>query len=86
MRRLHAEVKAACPNMVGVSSGDLSDRSTWRVHFDGSESDQERAAAAAVLAAFNINAIEPTSTLESEVADLRSRMNTLLQAIGDANG
>jgi len=49
---LHAAIEAVAP-IDGVSVGSRSDRATWRVSFKPEATDEQKAAAASVVAAFN---------------------------------
>ena len=52
---LHAAIEAVAP-IDGVSVGSRSDKGTWRVSFKHEATDDQKAAAASVVAAFDINA------------------------------
>lgn len=55
LRELHAAVAAVCP-VHGVSIGRKSDKATWRPDFAEEATLAQRAAAAEVIAAFDIDA------------------------------
>lgn len=52
LARLQPAVDAVCPNS-GVCIGDPADKLTWRIDFDPSATDAQKAAAQAVIAAFD---------------------------------
>ena len=56
--RLDAAIKAVCP-IDGVSIGHRDDRSTWRIDFREEATAQQRAAAQAVLDAFDPDSVTP---------------------------
>lgn len=45
---LHDDIAAACP-IDGVSIGDPTDKSTWKLHFQESATDEQRKAALDIL-------------------------------------
>lgn len=51
---LHKQVAAVCP-IVGVSVGDWAFKDLWRLDFDPSATEGQKAAARAVVDAFDIN-------------------------------
>lgn len=77
---LDAAVRAVCP-ISGVSLGSLADRATWAIRFMPEATAQQRAAAAAVLAAFDPSAVkEPQPrNLPAEIDALAAR-NAKLEA------
>lgn len=50
---LHIRISAVCP-IDGVAVGDEADRSTWRVDYSPSATEEQRGAAAAVVASFDV--------------------------------
>ncbi len=46
-------VGAVCP-ISGISFGDAADKATWKIQFSDTATDQQRAAAAGVIAAFDL--------------------------------
>lgn len=55
---LDAAIKAVCP-ICGVSVGDVNDKSTWTYHCLPEATDAQRAAANAVIAAFDPASVPP---------------------------
>ena len=73
---LDAAVKAVCP-IDGVSIGVPGDKATWRIDFKDEASAQQRAAAEAVLAAFDPAAVPepvPRDPL-AEIDTLKAKMD-----------
>lgn len=57
IKKLHEQIAAICP-IDGVSIGSYSDKTTWRIDFSLSATAQQKAAAMAVIAAFDVNAVD----------------------------
>jgi hypothetical protein len=55
---LHQSIAAVCP-ITGVSVGNPADKSTWEIFFQSSATAAQQAAAQAVMASWNINAVAP---------------------------
>ncbi|SDA12845.1 protein of unknown function [Methylobacterium sp. UNC378MF] len=51
IQALHAAIAAVCP-ILGVSTADSNDRSTWRIDFDPSATGVQRQTATALIAAY----------------------------------
>lgn len=49
---LHVEIAAVCP-IAGISIGTESDKATWKIDFHPEATDAQKAAAQAVVAAFD---------------------------------
>ncbi len=62
---LEQAIRVACPSIDGVSVRDPLDKSTWRIDFRPAASAQERAAAQAALAAFDIAAQDAAEQAEA---------------------
>ncbi len=62
-----AAVAAVAP-INGISFGDLSDKSTWRIDFQPSATDQQKAAAQAVIDNFNL-ALETARNNKQQALD-----------------
>lgn len=56
---------AAVAPVFGISIGDRTDKSTWRVDFDNAATPAQRTAAQAVLAGFDWNAAETAEAAEA---------------------
>lgn len=85
MSALDGSVRAACANVVGVAVGRWNDKTTWRIDFDGSQTQTCASAAQAAMASFNPTNppvfVPPTMTvtrLQAMVA--MSRAGKLAQA------
>ena len=63
--KLHNDVVAVCP-LTGISLGDETDKSTWRVNFKPEATDQQKADAQAVIDAFDIAAWEEAQASEAQ--------------------
>src|SRR5690606_25589695 len=73
--KIHEAVAAVCP-IVGVSVGTPNDKSTWRIHYAPDATDEQRAAAIAVVEAFDIAAYQR--------AHLQTRLTEVVQQHLDA--
>lgn len=74
--KLHELIAAVCP-IQGVSIGDFADKGTWVIHFDPSATAPQRAAADAVVAAFDVaaedaNEASEEAKFESDAAAVKS--------------
>ncbi len=58
IRLLHAAVAAACP-IDGIAVGNTADRATWRIDFARGATQEQRAAARAIIEAFDPEAPAP---------------------------
>jgi hypothetical protein len=82
---LHKAIEAVAP-IIGVSIGQMDDRATWRIDFARDASEEQRAAARAVLEAFDVDAGTLLSTIAKDVIWRRAsdqeaeQMEALLQA------
>jgi len=72
-QELDVALKAVCP-IVGVSIGRSNDRATWRIDFEDRATAEQRAAARAVMDAFDPEAPEPEAPKEETVADLKAAL------------
>lgn len=61
---LTAQLTGVAP-IFGISIGDKTDKSTWRIDFDNAATPAQRTAAQAVLAAFDWNAAETAEATEA---------------------
>lgn len=66
--RLHKDIRAVCP-IVGVSIGRLSDKASWRMDFAAEATAPQRAAAQAVVDAFDVAAVEAAEQAEQDALD-----------------
>lgn len=82
---LFAAVKAVCP-VESISYGKRDDKSTWRLDFLPQATAEQRAAARAVVAAFDINAPPPAPppTKTEKALALLVQKGVLTQAEVDA--
>jgi hypothetical protein len=69
---LHSRLSAVAP-IIGISIGSVDDKSTWRVDFDEGATAQQRADAAGVIEAFDVNAGQPRMALGSDLFSVLSR-------------
>ncbi len=74
---LTSAIKAVCP-IEGISVARRDDRSTWRIDFAATATAEQRAAAAAVVAGFDLNAVQ----LQDSQAQQRRSTDT--QELSDA--
>lgn len=78
---LHTAVAAVCP-IHGVSIGRKNDKSTWRIDFAPNASSNERAAAEAVLASFDVAAAQAEAAAKAVHAKLvETKMRELAEAM-----
>ena len=70
-------ISAVCP-IQGVSMGRAQDKSTWRIDFDPSATDTQKAAAQTVVQNFDVTAEEA-----AEAAQAQTDANLVLQAKAD---
>lgn len=61
---LDKALKAVCP-ILGVSIGRVNDKSTWRIDFTDEATSEQRAAAQAVVDAFDVNGAEAAAIGEA---------------------
>ena len=79
---LHAAIEAVAP-IDGVSVGSRADKATWRVSFKPEATDEQKAAAASVVAAFNLDA----PTVSHVIAERERRLGLGFNYdFGDARG
>lgn len=64
---LHAQLTAAGIPIVGVA-GKLSDRSTWRIDFAPEATDEQKALAAQIVAAFDLEKAEHNAGIDRQIA------------------
>lgn len=89
-RALHQSISAVCP-IDGVSIGDVTDKSTWRVGFTLDATDAQKAAAQAALSSFVFTTPVPQTVSPRQArlallgAGLLDQVNNLLNAAGGAN-
>lgn len=84
---LDKAIRAVCP-IDGVSIGRPADKATWRIHFRPEATPGQRAAAGAVLAAFDPASVPPPPEprdLVAEIDALKAR-NAKLEAALAAKG
>lgn len=62
---IHKEISAICP-IDGISIGRKTDRSTWRIDFQSSATQTQKAAAQAILASFDFSAPTRNDALKTE--------------------
>lgn len=72
------DVRAVAP-ILGVSLGDEADRSTWRIEFAPHASASQRAAAATVLAGFDLATVP--ARLAAQQADLDSAQRLIAATV-----
>lgn len=65
---LHERVATVAP-IVGVSIGRRDDKATWRIDFAAEATQAERDAAAAVVASFDVAAVESAEQAETAAVD-----------------
>lgn len=71
--KLDAAIKAVCP-IHGISIGRKDDKSTWRIDFKDEASAQERAAAQAVLNAFDLAADAAADAVAAQRAAVQKKL------------
>lgn len=79
---LHDAVSAVCP-IDGISIGKAADKSTWRIDYKATATAAQRAAAAAIVASFDINAEgarRETFKTDARLIDLISRLKSATPA------
>jgi hypothetical protein len=74
IQALHNAIAAVCP-IDGVAIARQSDKATWRIDCAAEATDQQKAAAQSVLAAFDITLLEDPKDLS------RARSNGVVYAI-----
>lgn len=68
--RLHEDIRRVCPAIVSVSIGQRDDKATWLLSYGDGATDAQKAAAAAVVAAFS----EAKPTVDEIVAERKRRL------------
>jgi len=76
--KLYAAISQVAP-IEGVAIGVLNDKTTWRIDFDPSATDTQKAAAQAVIQAFDVAAEEAAEATQAQI-----NANLALQAKADA--
>lgn len=86
MTALHNAIAAVCP-IIGISVGTMGDSASVRIDYAGNATEQERAAAQAVLAAFNWNSPDPRAAklaeIEATLADTPLLADETAQVLAD---
>ena len=67
MGNLHAQLTAAGIPVSGISIGRNDDRSTWRVDFAPEATDEQKAQAAQIVAAFDLPKIEHNEGIDTQI-------------------
>lgn len=80
-QRLVEAISVVCP-IDGVSLGDLADKTTWRIDYKASATQQQRSDARTVLTNFDPNSLSVEETRvatfnDANGADILSRIRTL---------
>lgn len=68
MGNLHAQLTAAGIPVSGISIGRNDDRSTWRVDFAPEATDEQKAQAAQIVAAFDLEKAEHNAGIDRQIA------------------
>jgi len=74
--KLHEAIAKVCP-IQGVSIGRADDKGTWRIDFDDTATQQQRTAAQAALAAFDVAAADAA---EQAIKDRRIAVTNAARA------
>lgn len=70
--KLDQALKAVCP-IHGVSIGRKNDRSTWRVDFAPEATDEQKAQAAQIVAAFDVENADHNVGIDAQIAALEAK-------------
>ena len=73
MNALHTQLTAASIPVVGISIGRKDDRSTWRIDFAPEATDEQKAQAAQIVAAFDVERAEHNAGLDAQIAALEAQ-------------
>ena len=68
---LQRAVAAVCP-IHGISIGRKDDRSTWRVDFAPEATDEQKAQAAQIVAAFDVERVEHNAGIDAQIASIEA--------------
>ncbi len=79
LQLLNSAIYAVCP-IDGVSVGRFNDKATWRIDFSAGATAPQKAAAAAVVAGFDVNAVTPPVTLD-QIYDQAILSQQVLKAV-----
>lgn len=89
MNALHTQLTTAGIPITGISIGRKDDRSTWRIDFAPEANDEQRALAAQILSAFDIEKVAHNQEIDKQIADLEAtvtprRMREAIRGYGKA--
>ena len=80
--KLYNAIAAVCP-VVGLSIGDRNNRATWRIDFAPEATQQQKDAAAAVIASFDPNAPQTIDELYDDLLTQGRLLKAVVLAIND---
>lgn len=72
MNALHAQLSSAEVPVTGISTGRKDDRSTWRVDFAPEATEEQKAQAAQIVAAFDLEKAEHNSGIDQQIVALEA--------------
>ena len=70
MNALHTQLTAAGIPIHGISIGRKDDKATWRVDFAPEATDEQKAQAAQIVAAFDVEKAEHNAGIDAQIAAL----------------
>ena len=88
IEQLHAQVAEVAP-IIGVSIGRQNDKGTWRIDFAPEATQAQRDAAASVVAAFDVAAVEAADIAERAAQDTladEAHADAIFVALRNATG
>ena len=72
MLTLHTQLTAAGIPVSGISIGRKDDKATWRVDFAPEATDEQKAQAAQIVAAFDVERVEQNAGIDAQIAAIEA--------------
>jgi len=73
MNALHTQLISAGIPVVGISIGRKDDKATWRIDFAPEATDEQKAQAAQIVAAFDVEKAEHNAGIDAQIAALEAQ-------------
>lgn len=89
MNALHTQLTSAGIPITGISIGRNDDRATWRIDFAPEATDEQKAQAAQIVTAFDVEKVEHNAGIDAQIAALEAtvtprRMREAIRGYGKA--
>jgi hypothetical protein len=79
-KQLHDSISAVCP-IDGIAIGDPEDKSTWRLDFQPDATEEQRAAAAAIMEGFDPAAAVARDAVIAEIQQLENKQHRAIREV-----